>query len=70
MPEDAPERERILALAQTLDAEDVQLYYQIALQGRKDLSFAPDEYAGFTMTLIRMLAFAPVEDRAVGRCVA
>ncbi len=61
VPEDAPERERILALAQTLDAEDVQLYYQIALQGRKDLSFAPDEYAGFTMTLIRMLAFAPAE---------
>ena len=40
-------------------AEDLQLYYQIALQGRADIGCAPDEYAGFTMTLLRMLAFAP-----------
>jgi DNA polymerase-3 subunit gamma/tau len=39
----------------------VQLYYQIALHGRNDLSLAPDEYAGFTMTLLRLLAFAPRE---------
>jgi DNA polymerase-3 subunit gamma/tau len=37
----------------------VQLYYQIALQGRDDLSRAPDEHAGFVMTLLRMLAFRP-----------
>jgi len=61
VPEDTPERERILALARSLDAEDVQLYYQIAVQGRQDLPLAPDEYAGFTMALMRMLAFAPVE---------
>ena len=59
LAEDTPERERIVALAQALDPEDVQLNYQIALHGRQDLPLAPDEYAGFTMTLMRMLAFAP-----------
>jgi DNA polymerase-3 subunit gamma/tau len=56
---DPPERERIAALAASLDAESVQLYYQIALQGRQDLPLAPDEHAGFVMTLLRMLAFRP-----------
>jgi DNA polymerase-3 subunit gamma/tau len=59
LPADTPERERVLALARTIDPEDAQLYYQIALHGRQDLPLAPDEYAGFTMTLMRMLAFAP-----------
>ncbi len=54
-----PERERIVALARRLDPETVQLYYQIALQGREDLPLAPDEHAGFVMTLLRMLAFRP-----------
>jgi DNA polymerase-3 subunit gamma/tau len=57
--EDMPERERILTLAKALAPDDVQLFYQIAIQGRDDLSRAPDEYAGFTMTLMRMLAFMP-----------
>ncbi len=57
--ESAPEASRMLALAGQLSAEDVQLYYQIALHGRRDLALAPDEYAGFTMALLRMLAFAP-----------
>jgi len=56
---DAPERERLLALAQAIDPEDVQLYYQIVLHGRADLPLAPDEYAGFAMTLLRLVAFAP-----------
>ena len=64
VPEDTPDRERVLALARSLDPEDVQLYYQIALQGRQDLPLAPDESAGFTMALMRMLAFAPVEPGA------
>jgi DNA polymerase III subunit gamma/tau len=59
--EDTPERERIVALGRAIDPEDVQLYYQIAVQGRHDLPLAPDEYAGFTMALMRMLAFAPDE---------
>ena len=57
--EDTPERDRIFALAQTFVPEDIQLFYQIAIHGRGDLSQAPDEYAGFTMTLMRMLAFMP-----------
>jgi DNA polymerase-3 subunit gamma/tau len=56
---DLPERTRIEALAERLDAESVQLYYQIALQGREDLPLAPDEHAGFVMTVLRMLAFRP-----------
>jgi len=52
---------RITKLASSLRAEDVQLYYQIAIHGRQDLPMAPDEYAGFTMTLMRMLAFVPVD---------
>ena len=56
---DRPGYEARAALAQQLDAETVQLCYQIALQGRDDLPLAPDEHAGFVMTLLRMLAFRP-----------
>lgn len=48
-------------LARAMSPEEVQLYYQIALHGRNDLGLAPDEYAGFTMALLRMLAFKPSE---------
>ncbi len=58
---DFPEREALLNIAQNISAETLQLYYQIALLGRRDIGLAPDEYAGFTMTLLRMLAFAPKE---------
>lgn len=57
--EDLPERETVLSLAQRFTPEEIQLFYQIALHGRHDLGLAPDEYAGFTMTLMRMLAFIP-----------
>lgn len=57
--EDTPEREEVFALAKIFMPEDIQLFYQIAIQGRDDLSRAPDEYAGFTMALMRMLAFMP-----------
>ena len=57
--EDEPERARLLELAQAYTPEDVQLFYQIAIHGRADIELAPDEYAGFTMTLLRMLAFTP-----------
>jgi DNA polymerase-3 subunit gamma/tau len=57
--EDLPERARIVELAGRFDAELVQLCYQIALQGREDLPLAPDEHAGFLMTILRMLAFQP-----------
>lgn len=57
--EDELERERIFALAQAFAPEDMQLFYQILIHGRSDLALAPDEYAGFTMTLMRLLAFMP-----------
>lgn len=56
---DLPERLSLLNLAEKISAETLQLYYQIALLGRRDISLAPDEYAGFTMSLLRMLAFTP-----------
>ena len=68
--EDEPDREVLLELAGLFDAEDLQLHYQIALQGRSDIGLAPDEYAGFTMTLLRMLAFAPEAPRAAASVVA
>ena len=46
----------MLQLAGRFAADELQLYYQIAVQGRSDIGLAPDEYAGFTMTLLRMLA--------------
>ncbi|MDD4963527.1 MAG: DNA polymerase III subunit gamma/tau [Gallionella sp.] len=57
--DDEPERMRLLDLATAFTPEDIQLYYQIAIHGRAEIELAPDEYAGFTMTLLRMLAFAP-----------
>ncbi len=57
--DDLPEREILLNLAQKIPAETLQLYYQIALLGRRDIGLAPDEFAGFTMSLLRMLAFTP-----------
>ncbi|CAG4887982.1 DNA polymerase III subunit gamma/tau [Paraburkholderia gardini] len=52
-----PEAGDIRRFAGTLSPEQVQLFYQIATVGRSELGLAPDEYAGFTMTLLRMLAF-------------
>ncbi|CAH2941193.1 MAG: DNA polymerase III subunits gamma and tau (EC [uncultured Paraburkholderia sp.] len=54
-----PEAADLRRFAGSLSAEQVQLFYQIATIGRSELGLAPDEYAGFTMTLLRMLAFEP-----------
>ena len=62
--EDEPERERLLQLAHRFSAEESQLFYQIVIHGRNEIALAPDEYAGFTMTLLRMLAFMPAGTRA------
>ncbi|MBB5369344.1 MULTISPECIES: DNA polymerase III subunit gamma/tau [unclassified Janthinobacterium] len=59
VPQDLPEYADIVRLAAAFDAEEVQLFYQIAVHGRNELGLAPDEYAGFSMTLLRMLAFRP-----------
>jgi DNA polymerase-3 subunit gamma/tau len=49
----------VLTHAQALSPEDVQLYYQIGVLGRRDLGYAPDVRTGLQMTLLRMLAFRP-----------
>ncbi|GGW98458.1 DNA polymerase III subunit gamma/tau [Undibacterium macrobrachii] len=59
LADDLPERAELLRLAQSFNKEEVQLYYQIAVHGRNEIGLAPDEYAGFSMTLLRMLAFRP-----------
>ena len=68
--DDEPERERLLELAQSFTPEDVQLLYQISIHGRDEIDLAPDEYAGFTMTLLRMLAFAPAKGAAAMPAIA
>ena len=60
------DREMLLDLAGKLTAEDVQLFYQTALMGRKDLPFVPDAREGLEMTLMRMLAFRPVSVSSQG----
>ena len=51
-------------LAARISAEDIQLYYQIGLIGRRDLPFVPEQRSGFEMILLRMLAFRPDGDTA------
>ena len=60
---DDPGYAEMAEIAGLLTPEEIQLCYQIALHGRNDLALAPDEYAGFTMTLLRMLAFRPAGSR-------
>lgn len=57
--ESEPGRDRLLVIAAAFTAEFVQLAYQISNIGRKELSAAPDEYAGFLMTLLRLYTFRP-----------
>jgi DNA polymerase-3 subunit gamma/tau len=57
--ENLDEREAVLQLAESIPAEDVQLFYQIGLIGRRDLPLAPDPRGGLEMILLRMLAFRP-----------
>jgi DNA polymerase III subunit gamma/tau len=59
LDESLDHREAVLELARTLAPEDVQLYYQIGLIGRRDLPLAPDARGGLEMVLLRMLAFRP-----------
>jgi len=57
--EDDPEHTAIKACTIGFGTEEIQLLYQIALHGRQDIGLAPDDYAGFTIALMRMLAFIP-----------
>ena len=57
--EDEEPDSHLAQLAAKFAAEDLQLYYQIAIMARRDLDFAPDARGGFEMALLRMLAFRP-----------
>ena len=70
VPQDLPELGDILRLGALFDPQEVQLYYQIAVHGRNEIGLAPDEYAGFTMTLLRMLAFRPGQGGAEAPAVS
>jgi DNA polymerase-3 subunit gamma/tau len=60
--DEADDVEAFQALSKAFTPEDVQLYYQIAVLGRRDLDLAPDARAGCEMTLLRMLAFKPAAE--------
>ncbi|HTD12929.1 MAG TPA: DNA polymerase III subunit gamma/tau C-terminal domain-containing protein, partial [Steroidobacteraceae bacterium] len=57
-------------LARVLTAEDVQLFYQTAIIGRRDLGLAPEPRVGFEMTLLRMIAFRPAAESGAARAPA
>ena len=57
------DKDRLTSFAEILSVEDVQLYYQIGLVGRRDLNLAPDPRTGLEMVLLRMLAFRPADTR-------
>lgn len=54
------------SLSQAFSGEEIQLYYQCVIHGKADLNIAPDEYSGFLMTLLRLLAFKPMAAGDVG----
>lgn len=63
MAYDIEDRELYLALKDQFSAEDLQLFYQVALHGRRDLHLHPNAGLGFEMTLLRMLLFSPLSER-------
>ena len=66
---DLPEDLQLLLkkFSQAMSAEDIQLYYQICLNGRKDLPYASDEQAAFDMTLLRLFAFKPMQKSTLNK---
>jgi DNA polymerase III subunit gamma/tau len=62
--DDADDQEKLAQLASAFTPEDVQLCYQLAIIGRRDLDLAPEPRGGFEMVLLRMLAFRQLGDTA------
>ncbi len=58
---DETNRDFIEQVAQTTDAQQMQVYYQLLLNGKKDLQWAPDAKLGFEMIMLRLLAFQPTQ---------
>jgi DNA polymerase-3 subunit gamma/tau len=65
LADDDPESDIVRRLAALLPADETQLLYSMVLAGRAEIALAPDEYSGLVMVLLRMLAFAPTDARAV-----
>ncbi|WP_426689177.1 DNA polymerase III subunit gamma/tau [Rhodanobacter ginsengiterrae] len=65
--EESEDDNTLVLLAERIPPEDVQLYYQIAISGRRDLALAPDARTGFEMALLRMLAFRPGDGETTAR---
>ncbi|MEE9304408.1 MAG: DNA polymerase III subunit gamma/tau [Thiotrichaceae bacterium] len=65
VPEIEQTDEYVIQLAKKMSMEDVQLYYQVALNARRDLPLSPDPRAGFEMLLLRMMAFRPLADSEI-----
>ena len=65
--DDWDDPQRIQGFAESISRQDVQLYYQIALQGRDDLRISPQPREGFEMSLLRMMAFRPWQDATAPR---
>jgi len=65
VPDAINEEQQIAELAENISKEEVQLFYQIALQGRRDLPMSPDPRSGFEMLLLRMLSFRPLREGMV-----
>jgi DNA polymerase-3 subunit gamma/tau len=61
---DDPDHLEMLRLSQAMPADETQLLYSLCLHGRGELGLAPDEYAAFTMVLLRLLAFKPKQASA------
>ncbi len=64
--ENLADAQDVARFAQSLAADEVQLYYQLCISGRRDLALAPTPRAGFEMALLRLLAFAPAGEVAGG----
>jgi DNA polymerase-3 subunit gamma/tau len=63
------DKTRLMALTERFSPEDLQLYYQIGLTGRRDLPLAPEPRTGLEMVLLRMLAFRPAGAEVVSQAV-
>lgn len=62
--EDDIDKQKLEGMISRIPAEDIQLYYQMALLGQNDLNLAPDPRMGFEMLMLRLLAFTPNESEA------
>ncbi len=64
---DGQDAQTMVSLAGRFSVDDVQLIYQIILLGRRDLHLAPDEQAGFSMTMLRAIAFLAADTGSAGQ---